>query len=354
MARFLKDRAKAKGLAPGSLVFIGKQKMDVPVIQLMQYDSENLSEEEFSSIEDVAKKIKPEGVNWINIYGIHDLEMMNNLGTQFNIPLLLLEDMLNTDQRPKYEDIEAHDAFILKMLQHEKPTDLIHAEQITIILGENYLLTLQEKRGDVFTHVRERIRKNKGRVRLNDNDYLAYALIDTIVDNYTILIENLGAKVEDLEDRIFSNQDTKIIEEIYRFKTELNYLRKTVRPVKEVIYALLKTENSYFQDKNKVFLKDLYDLVVQATDAIELYNSLVADQLNIYNTNANNRLNEVMKVLTIFASIFIPLTFIAGVYGMNFKYIPELDFKSSYPIFWGVVGVIIVGLLYFFKRKKWL
>lgn len=353
MARFLKDRIKTKGQAPGTLVFIGNQKMEAPLIQIMQYNAEYIEEHENISIEEAFENIKSSGVNWINIYGLHDLDLIKKIGKIFNIPSLILEDVVNTDQRPKYEDAENHDIFFLKMLRQDQDSR-IHAEQVSIILGENYIITLQERRGDVFTPVRERIRKNKGRLRLNNNDYLAYALMDTILDNYTYLIERIGSQVEDLEDRLFSRNDEELVEEIYSFKTELNYLRKTVRPVKDLMLSLLKSENSFFQESNSQYLRDLYDLVVQSTEAIELYNSLVADQLNIYNTNVSNRLNEVMKVLTIFASMFIPLTFLAGIYGMNFRFLPELEYKYSYPIFWVIVIITVIVLLSYFKRKKWL
>ena len=354
MARFLKDRSKAKGQVPGSLIFLGNQKMEKTIIHLMQYDAESIEEMEMETITEAFERRKNGFVNWINIYGLHDTEMIKTIGDILDIPPLILEDILNTDQTPKYDDGETFDVFILKMLSQTDESTQISAEQITLILGENYVLTIQEQKGDVFTPVRERIRKNKGRVRLNDNDYLAYALMDTIVDNYTILIENLGRRVEDLEDRIFKKHDIKIAGEIYRFKTELNFLRKAIRPVKDLMHGLLKSENSYFQEKNTQFLKDLYGLVLQSTDAIELYNNLVSDQLNFYNTNMSNSMNEVMKVLTIFASVFIPLTFFAGIYGMNFEYLPELKYKYAYPIFWLVVILVGGGLLYYFKRKKWL
>ncbi len=354
MARFLKDRSKAKGLVPGSLVLIGKQKMEKSIIQFMQIDTDSLVEEEVGSTREALEKLNPEAVNWINIYGIHDLDMIQNLGSEFELPGLLLEDMLNTDQQPKYENGETYDAFIMKMMHQVGNSNRIHAEQITIILRKDCIITLQERRGDVFNPVRERIRKNKGRIRSHGNDYLAYALMDTIVDNYTILIESIGTKVEDLEDRLFRQMDTKIVEEIYQFKTELNYLRKSIRPVRDFLVLLNRTEDSYIQEKNRKFLADLYELAVQCTDAIELYNSLVSDQLNIYNSNMSNKMNEVMKTLTIFASIFIPLTFVAGIYGMNFRYMPELDYKYSYPILWGIILLLAGGLLYYFKRKKWL
>lgn len=354
MARFIKDRKIAKGQVPGSLVFIGNQKMKAPLIQFMHFDAEILEEKSLASVEEAFSLLKPTGVNWINIYGIHDMKLISKLGKIFNISSLLLEDILNTDQRPKYDDAEEFDAFILKMLRHDEKDKRIHSEQVTLLLGENYVLTLQERKGDVFAPVRERIRNKRGRIRTCKNDYLAYALMDTIVDNYTFLIEDIGSRVEDLEDRLFAKEDSKIVEEIYVFKTELNFLRKTVRPVKDLMTALVRSETSYFEEANKLYLKDLFDLVVQSTDAIELYNNLVSDQLNMYNSNVSNRMNEVMKVLTIFASIFIPLTFIAGIYGMNFEYLPELKYKLAYPIFWLVVLLVAGGLLIYFKRKKWL
>ncbi|WP_340111397.1 magnesium/cobalt transporter CorA [Maribellus mangrovi] len=354
MARFLKDRSKAKGTAPGSLILIGRQKMDKPIIQVMKFDKDELVEKEVASIKDARTEFKKDAVTWINIYGIHDLEMIQDLGTEFNLPALLLEDILNTDQPPKYENGETYDAFIIKMLQAEEKSNRIHAEQISIVLGENYVLTLQERVGDFFNPVRERIRKGKGRLRHNGNDYLAYALMDTIVDYYTGLIESIGSKIEEMEDRLFRNMDSGMVEEIYRFKTELNYLRKSIRPVREFLLMLNKEEDSFIQEKNQQFLRDLFDLVAQCTDTLELYNNMLSDQLNIYNTNMSNKMNEVMKTLTIFASVFIPLTFVAGIYGMNFEHMPELGYKYSYLIFWIAILILGGGLFIYFKRKKWL
>lgn len=354
MARFIKDRSNAKGLAPGSLVLIGRQKMETPLLHVMEYDATNISEKEIGSVSELSYPTRKEKVTWLNIYGIHDLDLIKDVGETINIPSLLLEDILNTDQRPKYESFENLDAFILKMLFYDEEINRIKAEQISLIVGENFVLTLQERKGDVFDPVRERIRNNKGRVRLMDSDYLAYVLMDTIADNYAIVVETLGGKIEDVEDKIFHSNESGLAEEIYTLKTELNYLRKSIRPVKEVIVTLLKNEDSFFSEKNRVFLKDLNDLITHSTEAIELYNNLVSDQLNIYNTNMSNGMNQVMKVLTIFASIFIPLTFFAGIYGMNFKYIPELDYKYSYPIFWGFVIIVGMGLLIYFRKKKWL
>jgi magnesium transporter len=216
------------------------------------------------------------------------------------------------------------------------------------------VITLQEQTGDVFNPVRERIRNAKKNSRLYECDYLAYALLDTVVDNYILITEEIGRQIESMEERLFSDPDNSVVEDIYKLKTELSFLRKSVRPVKDLVRDLLKSENSLFQEKHRHFLKDLDDLITQAAEAIELYSAMISDHLNIYSTNVNNRINSVMKVLTIFASIFIPLTFLAGIYGMNFKYIPELSFRYSYLVFWIVVLSVAIGLLLYFKRKKWL
>jgi magnesium transporter len=353
MARFIKDRTASTGQIPGSLILIGKQKMDQSEIRLMEYNQESLVEKELESIEEVIAYKDSDLVSWINIYGIHDQDLMKRLGEIFELQPLFLEDIMNTDQRPKYEDGDFYDAFILKMLKYDEDAKRISSEQFTLILGKQFVLTLQEQTGDVFNPVRERIRNAKKSSRLYNADYLAYALLDTVVDNYILVTESIGREIESLEDRLFSDPDKSLVEEIYKLKTELSYLRKSVRPVKDLMVHLLKTENSLFQEKYLHFLKDLNDLIIQSTDAIELYNGMISDHLNIYSTNVNNRINEVMKVLTIFASIFIPLTFLAGIYGMNFEFLPELSFKYSYLIFWIVVLSVGIGLLLYFKRKKW-
>jgi len=354
MARFIKDRSQAAGKAPGSLVLIGRQKMEKPHIRIMDYGTDHLDESDLKSIKECEPYLKTGSVSWINVYGIHEMDMMKDAGNIFGIDELLLEDVLNTDQVPKYVAGENFDAFILKMLDYDPATNRIRAEQLTVILGENFVLTLQERRGDVFNPVRERIRNNKNRVRLNNNDYLAYALMDIISDNYLAIIESLGRKIEDLEARIFSEDNKDIAQDIYNYKIELSYLRKNIRPLKEGIMSLFKNENSFFSADTLSYMVDLKESIIHASDSVELYSNVVTDQLNTHNTLVNNKMNQVMKVLTIFASIFIPLTFIAGVYGMNFRYIPELELKAGYFLFWILIIIIGISLIIFFKKKKWL
>lgn len=354
MARFIKDRNASKGQIPGSLILIGSQKMEQSVIQLIEYNTNSLVETELKSIDEAVSVMSPGTVSWINIYGIHDLELMKRVAEVLELQPLLMEDILNTDQRPKYEEGPAYGVVILKLLRYDEAEKQIISEQLTLIHSKHYVLTLQEQTGDVFNPVRERIRTAKKTSRLFDADYLAYALLDTVIDSYIQITETIGREIESLEDRLFIDLDKGLVQEIYALKTEISFLRKSVRPVKDLIRELLKSENSLFQEKYLHFLRDLDDLTTQATEAIELYSSMISDHLNIYSTNVNNRINEVMKVLTIFASIFIPLTFLAGIYGMNFEYLPELSFKYSYLIFWIVVVSVGVGLLFYFKRKKWL
>jgi magnesium transporter len=354
MARFIKDRSASRGTAPGSLIFIGQQKLDKPVFRLMEYDKDEIEERELESVDEFRKSLENQKVSWLNIYGLHDVSVMEKAGEMMELNPLFMEDALNTDQRPFYQDGNSYDAFILKMLSWNHETEKIQSEQISLILGENYVVTFQEQIGDVFDPVRARIRLTNRRQRLNDNDYLMYALLDTIVDNYILLVEQLGRNIEELGEELFKDTNERFAVKIFSYKTELNYLRKSIRPLLEIFFQLQRSDSSHFQAKNLQYLKDLNDLVLQTTDAIELYSNMISDHLNIYNTNVSNRMNQVMKVLTIFASIFIPLTFFAGIYGMNFEHIPELEFRYSYPIFWGVVVIIAVALLLYFRRKKWL
>ena len=354
MARFIKDITKTAGKAPGSLIHVGEQKMDKPTIRIIDYDQDKLMEKELHNIDEAQEYLDKKSVSWINIDGIHDRELVKRTGEIFSIDSLLLEDIMNTDQNPKYFSDDNNDAFILKMLKYDPAGNKTTAEQISIIIGRNFILTLQEHTGDVFEPVRNRIRNQTGRVRLNNNDYLAYALMDVIADNYLTIIELLGKKIEDLESVIFENHDKKIAVEIARNKIELSFLRKNIRPAREAIQALIKNEKSFFSKETLAYVDDLKESVTHASDSIELYNTLVIDQLNTHNTLVNNRMNQVMKVLTIFASLFIPMTFVAGIYGMNFRYMPELEMKYGYLFFWILIIFIGIALLIFFKKKKWL
>jgi len=354
MARFFKKREESKGLAPGSLVFIGNKKVENIRIRVIDYDKSKLNEAQLDDITKGKEFKETKTVTWINVDGLHDLTLMQEIGDIFDLHPLLLEDILNTGQRPKIEEFDNCLFLVLKMLRYDKEKRVIIAEQLSMVLGSTYLLTFQEQPGDVFEPVRERIRKQKGRIRGTGIDYLAYALLDTVVDNYISIIERLGEQIEDIEEEVLTNPKPAVMEKINTFKREMNFLRKSIRPLREAILQLLKLDSDLIKDKTIPFLKDLQDLITQATEAIDTYREMLSDQLNLYNSSISNRMNEIMKVLTIFAAIFIPLTFIAGIYGTNFEYLPELHFKYSYFIFWGVMISVVIALLAFFKRKDWL
>lgn len=354
MARFIKKRIKNKGLIPGSAVFIGEKKVDEIRIRVIDYDKTKLHEDELRDISDGTVFKETNTVSWINIDGLHNVELMKEIGTAFDLHPLLVEDIMNTDQRPKFQESDNDLFLVLKMLHYDEKNNIIVAEQLSMVIGKTFLLTFQEKPGDVFEPVRERIRKQKGRIRATGIDYLAYALLDTVIDNYIYIIERYGERIEDLEEYVLRNPEPKIMEQLNDYRCEMNFLRKNIRPAREAIFKLSKLDTDLINNKTKPFLVDLEDLITQASEAIDTYREMLSDQMNLYNSILANKMNDVMKILTIFAAVFIPLTFIAGIYGTNFEYLPELHYKYSYFIFWAVMIIIAGSLLIFFKRKKWL
>jgi magnesium transporter len=353
MARFLKKREQVKGQSPGALIFVGTQKVDAVNIRIIDYDPHHLTEERIADIQDAAGHKTTGSVTWINVDGLHDVETIGRIGTLFDLHPLVIEDILNTGQRPKIDDYGSYLFIVLKMIRFDSPTGMVVNEQLSMVVADRFVLTFQERQGDVFEPVRERIRRLKSRIRSAGTDYLACALMDTVAENYISVVERIGEQIEDLEEEILSGHDSGVMEKINRFKKETSYLKKSVRPAREAVFQLLRLESDLIDEKTRPFFKDLEDLIIHATEAIDTYHDLLTDQLNIYNSATANRMNDIMKVLTVFAAIFIPLTFIAGIYGTNFEYLPELRYKYSYFIFWGVLIVIAGGLLGYFKRKKW-
>ncbi|MDZ7821061.1 MAG: magnesium/cobalt transporter CorA [Candidatus Marinimicrobia bacterium] len=354
MARFLKKKHVPAGNIPGEPVFIGEKRTDVTEMHVIDYDAEHVGEARPDNIDALFKYRKTDSVTWININGVHDTERIRTIAEGFGVHVLITEDIVNTDQRPKMEEYDDHLFFVAKMISYDKELKRIHAEQLSMVLGNNFLITFQERPGDVFETVRERIRRKRGRIRECGADYLAYVLMDTVIDNYLFLMEHLGEQIEDLEEVLLGNPDKNTLGAINDFKHEMNYLRKSIRPAKEFILHLSRLDSDLIQTKTRPFLKDLLDIATQALEAVDTYRTMLTDHLEIYKSNVSNRLNEIMKVLTIFSAIFIPLTFIAGVYGANFVYMPELNWPYAYPVFWGVLITVALVMLRFFKRKKWL
>ncbi len=341
MARFIKSRKISHGTMPGSLIFIGNQKMEKPEIHYMIYNRDSVAEKKADTLDEIPQEI-PEGtVLWINIYGLQDTELIARAGERFSISQLELEDIMNTDQRPKISDNEKNLILFLKILEYRENIERVTGDQVTLVLDQNCVITFQEKPAHFFDPVRDRIRSGKGRIRNAGADYLAYALIDTLVDGYIHCIESLGLIMENMEHDVLHNSQRTILEKIYRFKTNIGFIRKALFPLKEIMLYLNKADAPLIQKKTLSYLRDLNDLTTQALEALEIYYNMANDYLNIYHSNVANRTNEVMKVLTIFASIFIPLTFIAGVYGTNF-------------IMLGIMAIIALAMLFFFRKKRWL
>jgi magnesium transporter len=351
MPRFIKKQLRKAGASPGTLIHIGEQKVDETRMTLIDYDEEHLQERVLDSIEEAFPLKDLPTVTWINIDGLHQLDIIEKVGQHFNIHPLVLEDIVNTGQRPKTEEFED---FILKMLHYNKNSEKIGSEQFSLVLGSNFLLSFQEIQGDVFKTVRERIRKPKSRIRKAGCDYLAYALIDAIVDHYYLILEKLGENIEALEEDLLENPSPETLQTLHEMKREMIYLRKQIWPIRELINSLVKGESSLINESTGLFFRDIYDHTIQIIDTIESYRDILSGMLDIYLSTLSNKMNEVMKVLTIIATIFIPITFVAGIYGMNFKFMPELEWRWGYAMVWAIIVVAIGIMVGFFKKKQWL
>jgi magnesium transporter len=342
------------GLPPGSLVHIGKRKTDKIKLSKFTYNANNFNFTENEETSNLDISLGDELVTWINLDGIHKIEVIEKIGEEFNLHGLLLEDILNTNHRPKAEYFKDHMFFSLKMLGLNKSRTNLVSEQVSIVLGKNYLLSFQEQEGDLFEPIRDRIRTGKGKLRLKKADYLFYALIDTVVDNYYLIIENFSEKVETLEEKVLNDPDDKTLRAIQDLKKQLVMLRKAVFPLRESISTILKDEEHLFEEDNIKYLRDVYEHTIHILDSLDSQRDVVSGLKDLYMSEISNRMNSTMKVLTIIATIFIPLTFIAGVYGMNFDFMPELHMKWSYPIVWLLMILITIGMVIYFKKKKWL
>ncbi len=297
-------------------------------------------------------------MTWINIDGIHEVEIIEKIGSHFGFHPLMLEDIVNTGQRPKLEDSESYIFIVLKMLYFDEKAGEINAEQVSLIIGSNFVISFQEKEGDVFNHIRERIRSAKGRIRKTGADYLAYSLLDAIVDNYFLILEKSGERIGAMEEEVVANPTPPTLQIIHHLKRDIIFLRKSVWPLREVVNGLERSESKLIKKTTRIFLRDVYDHAIQVIDTIETFRDTISGMLDIYLSSVSNKMNEVMKVLTIIATIFIPLTFIAGIYGMNFNpeasawNMPELNWRFGY--FLSLVAMLTVGfvIVAYFKLKK--
>jgi len=354
MAKPIKKRSRKAGLPPGTLVHIGERKAEFVRITVIDYNEQNFQEKEVSAVEECLPFKATPTVTWINIDGLHKIELIEKLGKEFDLHPLILEDILNTGQRPKFEDLGNNVFIVLKMLSYSDEKQTIQSEQVSLVVGPNFVISFQESVGDVFEQIRDRIRNSKGRIRKTGSDYLTYVLLDAIVDNYFLILEKFGEKIEYMGEELVAEPTEKTLQQIHSLKREMIFLRKSVWPLRELISSLERSESSLIKESTGIYLRDVYDHTIQVIDTVETFRDMVSGMLDIYLSSISNKMNAVMKVLTIIATIFIPLTFIAGIYGMNFKYMPELEWRWAYPVIWLIIAVIAICMLIYFRRKKWL
>jgi magnesium transporter len=348
-----KRRSAKTGLAPGTLIHIGEIHTDRAKISLCEYDESHFEEKEIHTLEGLMPPPDRRAVTWIHIDGLQDVRLLEQMGVVFGLHPLILEDILNTDQRPKLEDHGDYLYIVLKRFHTEEGSRLV-PEQVSIVLGSNYLISLQEKEGKLLDPVRERLRNDRGRLRKGGADDLAHALLDGIVDGYFSILDHFGEEIETLEEALMSRPSPETLRAIQILKREMILLRKAVWPLREVVGNLSRSDSPLIREVSFLYFRDVSDHTVQVIDTIETYRDMLSGMLDIYLSTISNRMNEVMKVLTVIATIFMPLTFLAGVYGMNFKYMPELEWRWGYFALWGVILVIAVFMLIIFRRKKWL
>jgi len=347
-------RSKKAGLPPGTIVFVGEKRSEKVKLSVINYDDANFQEKEVRNVEEAVSIRKKSSVTWLNIDGVHQPEIIEQIGKSFGVHPLVLEDIANTGQRPKMEDFDDYIFVVFRMLRFDETENQTKTEQISMVFGADFVVSFQEREGDVFDIIRERLRNNKGRIRKMGADYLAYSLIDAIVDNYFMVLEKLGEAIEEIEDKLVTEPRSETLQTIHDLKRETVFLRKSVWPLREVISRLERSESPLISKSTFVYLRDVYDHTIQVMDSVDTFRDTLSGMLDIYLSSVSNRMNEVMKVLTVIATIFIPLTFIVGIYGMNFKVMPELDQPWGYPAVLLLMLAIAVVMLAYFRRKKWL
>ncbi|MHB1253851.1 MAG: magnesium/cobalt transporter CorA [Candidatus Humimicrobiaceae bacterium] len=347
------QRSSKSGMPAGSLIHIGEKKVEKVKIKLIDYGITEYTEQDIENIEQCFPYKDDHTITWINIDGIHETDIMEKLGDCFGFHPLILEDILNTQQRPKIEDFNDYIYFVLKMIDYNYKTNTISLEQVSIILGKNYVISLQERPLEIYEPIRSRIKNDKSKIRNTGSDYLVYLLIDSIIDNYFSVLEKIGEKIEHVENKLVSNPAQKTLKTIYDLKRNMLYMRKSTWPLREIISRLERGEISLINDSTRIYIRDIYDHIIQVIDTIETFRDMLSGMVDIYLSSMSHRLNEVMKILTIISTIFIPITFIASIYGMNFRFMPEISWKWGYLIVWAIILFIIIYMVIYFKRKKW-
>lgn len=354
MFRELHKRAKKAGQPPGTAVYTGKKRSIETRINVLTYSDKTFSEHQCKTLEDILPVSEEPGVTWVQVEGLQNVALIEQLAKAYHIHPLTVEDILNMDQRPKVEDFENYLFITLKMLTWNKSKRGFSTEQISFVLGKNFLLSFQEGESPYFNPIRERLQSTTNqRMRQQGADYLVYRLMDAIVDYYFVVLEGLGDQIEKIEDSIIENPKPQNTRTIYRLKRQLMIVRKSIWPMREAVSHLLQMEDT-FTSFTRIYLRDLYDHVVQGIDTVETFRDILASMLDVYLSSLTNRMNEIMKTLTIIATIFIPITFIASFYGMNFQDMPELHWKHGYAMVIGLMILMTFIMLVYFRRKKWI
>ena len=354
MARFLKIKRDEIGRSPDSLLFTGTAKMQEVVIRGMEFGIGQVDEFVFEKMACFEKFVRPENKLWLNIDGLHDEALMKKISEEMKISPLIFSDIMDTHQRAKFSDFDQSVLISLKIIDFDEKLLKVRSDQLSLIVQKNLVVSFQEKRGIYFDPLRERIRLKKNRLLTSGIDYLVFNLLDIVIDHYLLSIAQIGERIEVLADKILEQQsDKNLLNEIYHYKHELNFLGKNILPVKELLLKLRQSQNPLFEKKNELFFERLSGNIQMSLETLDSYKNLLNDHLTIYHTNVSHRLNEIMKFLTIFSVIFIPLTFIAGVYGTNFDYIPELSYRYSYFIMWFIMIFVAIVMILYFRKKKW-
>lgn len=352
--RAISSKVSKTGMAPGSLIFTGHQKMAEQRVSVMRYGPDGVEEFDTRHLEEVVKAVQPaDGVVWVNIDGLHDVEVISAVCEQLEIHKLTVEDVLGVGQRPKFEEHQQYLFVVVRMFLLENGSNEIEDEQLSFILKGNVLVTFQEREGDVFNYVRNRIREGKGMIRRRTADYLLYALIDSVVDFYFLILEKKGEEIERIEDAVMEDPHEAILSDLHQVRRGVMNLRRSIYPLRDVMNKFERAEEPLVKEENKIFIRDLYDHTIQVIETVEVFRDTISGTVDLYMNSVSNKMNNVMKVLTIIATIFIPLTFIAGVYGMNFEYMPELGWWWAYYAVWGIMLLMAVAMVVYFRKKRW-
>jgi len=354
VGRFVHSEKMSAGSVPGTLMHTGERKTEEVITRFIDYDETDLREGRFTEVKECLPFSTSSSVTWIDVIGLHDVKQVGEIGEVFKLHPLMLEDIVSPGQRPKIEVYDGSIFIVLKMLRYLEEEKTIDIDQVSLVIGKNFVITFQEKPWDVLESLRDRLRHSKGRIRSRGADYLAYAIIDAIVDGYFAVLEEIGNEIEVVEDLVVKVVSPSIMQEIHGLKREVLVLRRSVWPLREVLGAFYRDESDLIEDQTRMYLRDVYDHSIQVIDTIETFRDLLSGTMDLYLSSISNRMNEVMKVLTIIATIFIPLTFVAGLYGMNFKHMPELQFPWAYPAVLLLMASVGGGMILYFRKKRWI